>query len=69
MKCGRCCKPTNMTIMSMFNAQELCPGCKDEESAHPDYSYARDREAEACRQGNFNFPGVGWPGKDGRVQR
>lgn len=67
--CDRCRKPTNVTSTSWFNTQTLCTSCQDEEAAHPDYAYAKKVENDAVRNGNYNFPGIGWPGKDGRVPR
>jgi hypothetical protein len=68
-RCQRCFKPTQITTCSWFNTQTICSACSDEESRHPDIDYAKRVESEACRRGDYNFPGVGWPGKDGRVQR
>ncbi len=31
----------------------------DAEQHHPRYEEARRAEAEACRRGDFNFPGIG----------
>jgi hypothetical protein len=67
--CERCKKPTSVMTGSYFSAEMICTACDEEESAHPDYQYARDVEEDAVRGGNYNFPGVGWPGKDGRVKR
>lgn len=67
--CDRCRKPTRVISTSWFNTQDLCSTCQDEEAAHPDYAYAKEVENEAVRRGNYNFPGVGWPGVTGRVQR
>lgn len=58
-RCGRCFKETSVTIMSMFNTQELCLDCKDAEEKRPDYAEARKAEAEAVKRGDFNFPGIG----------
>lgn len=68
MKCDRCRKPAPLSSCSWFNTQTLCGACSKEEEAHPDYRYARDREREAVIAGDYNFPGVGWPGVDGRVE-
>ncbi len=51
--------------MSKFNTDCLCPKCTAEERQHPDYRKAADAEMEAVRHGDYNFPGVGWPGKKG----
>ncbi|MDB4278275.1 gamma-glutamylcyclotransferase [Deltaproteobacteria bacterium] len=68
MKCGRCGYDTSVTQMSLFNTDDLCPRCEQEERYHPDYHYAKIIEYAATKAGNLNFPGVGWPGVDGRVQ-
>jgi len=54
--------------MSRFNTDCLCPACTAEEQAHPDYRKAADAEMNAVLHGDHNFPGIGWPGKDGRVK-
>lgn len=68
-KCDRCGTPTGVTRMSMFNTQDLCPACVDEERGHPDYDHACKVEGDAVLAGDYNFPGVGWPGRDGRVHQ
>jgi len=67
--CHRCKKETNVHTMSRFNTQLICDDCEIEETKHPDYEYARKVEFDACRAGNLNFSGVGWPGKNGRLGR
>lgn len=67
--CDRCRKPTSITITSWFNTQDLCDSCREEEEAHPDCAYAKEVENAAVLGGDYNFPGVGWPGKEGRVHR
>ena len=59
MKCDRCRKETNITIMSMFNTETLCFDCKEAEEKDPRYEDAHRAETEACRRGDFNFPGIG----------
>lgn len=51
--------------MSMFSTECICMKCSEEEHRHPDYRKAADAEQEAIRNGNHNFPGIGWPGKKG----
>lgn len=68
-RCDRCGVPTGITRMSMFNTDVLCPACLDEERGHPDYQHACDVENAAVHRGDYNFPGVGWPGPEGRVHR
>jgi len=67
--CDRCRKPATTTTTSYFNTQIICLDCEAEERAHPDFAYAQEVEEQACRGGNYNFKGVGWPGRDGRVVR
>ena len=52
-------------IMSMFSTECICMKCSEEEHKHPDYAKASKAENEAVRNGNHNFPGIGWPGKKG----
>ena len=54
--------------MSRFNTDTLCLKCIEEEKLHPDYQKAAEAELAAVKRGDFNFPGIGWPGKDGRVK-
>ena len=60
MKCDRCNKETDSTIMSFFNTQRICVPCEDAEKQHPRYEEARAAESAACLQGDYNFPGIGW---------
>ena len=69
MNCDRCKKPANIVSMSWFNTDILCMVCKENESSHPDCDYAREKEEEAVKGGDYCFPGVGWPGGNGRLQR
>lgn len=57
--CPRCGKNTNVHIMSMFNTQDICLDCAKEEKKSPHYEEARQAEVEACKRGDFNFPGIG----------
>ena len=54
--------------MSRFNTDCLCSECAEAERRHPDYRKAADAELEAERRGDRNFPGVGWPGGNGRLK-
>jgi|TARA_R110000824_G_scaffold45749_1_gene132205 NMD protein affecting ribosome stability and mRNA decay len=67
--CDRCPKPTNITKMSWFNIDNLCDDCQRQEESHPDFAHAKAVEHEAVCNGDTNFPGVGWPGAEGRVPR
>jgi hypothetical protein len=59
--CDRCHQPTRSTIMSYFNTDSLCSACTDRERAHPRFKEAQEAEERACREGNFNFAGIGLP--------
>lgn len=59
MRCDRCKKETDITIMSRFNTDILCCDCEEAERKLPRYEEAREAELEACRRGDFNFPGIG----------
>ena len=67
--CDRCGVPLTVRQLSRFNLDVLCPACIEEERRHPDYQLAADAELAAVRSGDPNFPGIGWPGKNGRVKR
>lgn len=54
--------------MSRFNTDCLCSECAEAERRHPDYRKAADAELEAVRRGDRNYPGVGWPGGNGRLK-
>lgn len=59
MDCQRCQKPTSMTIMSMFNTEEICFPCKDAEKLDPRYAAAVSADEAAIKSGNYNFKGIG----------
>ena len=67
-KCDRCGGDLKVRIMSRFNTDCLCMKCAEEERQHPDYQKAADVELDAVRRGDMNFPGIGWPGKNGRIK-
>ena len=67
MKCDRCKENTRTTSMSWFNTQDLCEKCQEQEENHPDYARAKSEEEKAVKSGNYNYPGVGWPGLKGRL--
>ncbi|MBQ3423312.1 MAG: gamma-glutamylcyclotransferase [Romboutsia sp.] len=60
MICERCSKETNTFTVSMFNTQNICMECKDEERKHPRYKEACDKELEEVKKGNYNFEGIGF---------
>jgi len=57
--CHRCGTKTGIHMMSMFNTQLICMGCKDEEGQHDDYDRAVEAELSQCQGGNYNFKGIG----------
>lgn len=57
--CHRCGAKSEVHIMSMFNEQLICMGCKDEESERKDYDKAREADLKEIRKGNYNFKGIG----------
>lgn len=60
MKCQRCGKESAVSIMSMFNTDEICLDCKKEERKHPDYQKAVEAESNEVKNGNLNFEGIGF---------
>ncbi len=63
MNCERCNKKAIVHTMSMFNVENICMTCKEEERRHPDYEKARVAEAKEVKKGNYNFKGIGFPKK------
>ena len=53
--------------MSRFNTDYICQNCVVEERQHPDYQLAVEAERAELAKGNWNYPGIGYPGKDGRI--
>ena len=67
-KCDRCGRELPVRVISRFNTDTLCPECEQEERRHPDYLKVTAAELDAVYRGDLNFPGIGWPGKSGRVK-
>ena len=69
VKCDRCGTDLNgkCFTMSRFNTDYLCMSCKEEETQHPDYQLAVEAERAELAKGNWNYPGIGYPGKNGRI--
>jgi len=66
--CHRCACDTSAYAMSWFHPWLLlCPACEEEERGHPDFEVARATLRRAYATGEFNSPGVLWPGLDGRL--
>ncbi len=60
-RCERCGTEDVGLIMSRFNTDTICFPCEEKEKAHPKYAEAARAELQACRDKNFNFPGIGKP--------
>ena len=65
--CHRCSKETDSFTMSWFSTESICLDCSDEENNHADIELAKAVELAHVKSGNYNYPGIGWPGKDNRV--
>ena len=65
--CHRCSKETDSFTMSWFSTESICMECSDEENDHADIKLAKAVEIAHVKAGNYNYPGIGWPGKDNRV--
>ena len=62
--CDRCRKPLNgIRQMSMYNTDCLCMDCIEAERKRPDYKTAVEADHAEIRKGNYNFKGIGYPGK------
>lgn len=61
MKCERCGKETTVHTMSWFNKQTICLDCDAEELKHPLIKKAKAVDNEHCKNGNYNFEGIGLP--------
>ncbi len=65
--CDRCTKVTASFTMSWFTTEYICMECNDEENDHADIKLAKAVESAHVKAGNYNYPGIGWPGKGKRV--
>jgi hypothetical protein len=63
--CHRCNTECGGYTMSYFNHDLICSVCDERERAHPDFAMAEASDRFAIKQGNYNFPGIGWPGVHG----
>ena len=62
--CDRCRKPLNgIRKMSMYKTDCLCLDCIEAERKRPDYKTAVEADHAEIRKGNYNFKGIGYPGK------
>lgn len=46
-------------IMSMYNEDCICMGCKRKETQRDDYNKAIEADHAEIRKGNYNFKGIG----------
>ena len=60
-RCQRCGKPSISHTMSFFNTSLICNTCDEKERERDDFEDARNADEDAIRQGNHNFPGIGFP--------
>ncbi len=61
MTCDRCGSESGYSTGSYFDTAQICLDCAERERAHPKFDYARKIETQQCKQGNFNYPGIGLP--------
>ena len=59
-KCQRCKAETQLYGMSMFNLDIICFECNLKELHHLDYRKAIAVNKAEAKEGNTNFPGIGW---------
>lgn len=64
MTCNRCGTEMRVHTMSIFNRDDICMPCKDDERLTPGYAHADHAESLVCRAGNYNFAGVGLAADD-----
>lgn len=55
MKCARCYEDVSFHTCSIFNSDEICMACEEDEKLAPGYERAREAESDAVRAGNLNF--------------
>jgi len=61
IRCDRCHQEAGAFTTSYFNTDTLCMACCERERAHPEFDRAQQIEIEACKRGEYNFPGIGCP--------
>jgi len=67
-KCMRCDSECTGHTMSWFNADWICMECDKKEWSHPDYKFVKHVEfLYITKRRDYNYPGPGWPGEDGRL--
>ena len=55
--------------MSWFNTDNICMDCNEVENNHSDIKFAKEIEKLYVDAGDIKYPGVGWPGENGRIDR
>ena len=68
-KCDRCGTEVMEYTMSWFNTDEICFPCDYLETQHPDFEFAKVVESAYVKLGEYNYPGIGYPGENKRVSR
>lgn len=63
-RCPRCGDELTAWIMSIFNTEEICMSCVEDERKAPGYAAARQAESNAVAAGNLNFQGTGLSATD-----
>lgn len=67
-RCMRCDEVTEGFTMSWFNTDYICQKCDKKELSHPDIKFVRHVEfLYISKRRDYNYPGPGWPGEDGRL--
>ena len=62
--CDRCGQALNgVRMMSMYNEDCLCMERSEKERKRSDYKAAVEADHAEIRKGNYNFKGIGYPGK------
>ena len=67
--CDRCNKELHSFTMSWFNTDNICMDCSKIENNHPDVKFAKEIEGRYVKARDMKYPGIGWPGENGRVDR
>lgn len=61
IRCERCHQEVVVTTTSYFDTMTICEVCSERERTHPEFGHAQRIEIEACKRGDYNFPGIGCP--------
>lgn len=59
--CARCSVPVLVQRLGVFNADNLCTGCLEKETAHKDYPRALIANEYALETSNIAWEGLGKP--------